>query len=348
MSGFTQILIDNKEVLGIAMSAVGVIKTAHDVIRSRSRASNREKLLLRIQGLMAVSQAASSGLLVADQQSTEYSALAKSQLADALKEFGSTSEKVREYQVLEERLTPLQSAFLLYRPIGIRGWISQVLSWLSALALALMLFGTWLPDDGDGPPSWTAFAHSWSDPNAIVGSLLPLGLFLLLRQWALSERRKTLRKRLGIARRHHGSSWETIAAVVYGLCGLASLSGAVVFARSDVVASVKFAWFGALIVGAGLALFCSGRLRTFKLTLRLKGALGLFAITVILFCAIVFDAGGIVLKEYRHDVLGYWRKWVEEPWIPMLFLSFAVLPLYAGARCVRSAWPRDANPLLEE
>jgi hypothetical protein len=194
MSDFTQMLIDHKDVLGISVSAVGVIKTAH-VIRSRSRASNREKLLLRIQGLLAVSHAANSGLLTDDERPTDYSDLAKLQLTDALKEFGSTSEKVVKYQALESRLGAPQSAFLLYRPVGVRGWISQILSWLSALLLALTFFGTWLPDDGDGPPSWAAFVHSWRDPNAILGLLLPLGLFLLLRQCGLSERKKSLKKR---------------------------------------------------------------------------------------------------------------------------------------------------------
>jgi hypothetical protein len=50
-----------------------------------------------------------------------------------------------------------------------------------------------------------------------------------------------------------------------------------------------------------------------------------------------FNIGGTMLAEFRGDVIGYWRHWIEEPWIPLVFVPLAALPLYAGIRCVLAA-----------
>ena len=58
---------------------------------------------------------------------------------------------------------------------------------------------------------------------------------------------------------------------------------------------------------------------------------------------IVFNVEGIVLKEYAHDRLGYWRQFGTDPILPLIILPFAALPFYAAIRCMRTRKARELS-----
>jgi hypothetical protein len=195
VSDIVQFLLDHKEALGLATSVVGVFKTAYDMIQSRSRASARDKLLLRVQGLMAVRQAMNSEGATEGQQLADLPNLVKLQLSEALSGFAKASKEVTEKQVFRGETGLFQRTFLLYKPTGLRVWVPQTLTWLTASCIPFFLLGTSIADEGDGSPSWAAFVQNWErDPPTYFGLLFLLGVFLLVRSWAISERRRYLQK----------------------------------------------------------------------------------------------------------------------------------------------------------
>lgn len=146
LSEIIESLKAHKEYLGVATSAIGIAKTAYDVIQARTRSSTRDRLLKRIQGLVAA-QRAFSGLdsggnheLVNIGRDIEW------QISETLVDLGQASKAVRETRTTDGKLGLLQRVFLLYLPKGVKGWISHVICWLSEAMLCLMFLGTWVSD----------------------------------------------------------------------------------------------------------------------------------------------------------------------------------------------------------
>jgi hypothetical protein len=336
MPDIVQVLLDHKEVLGVATSAVGVVKTAYDMIQSRSRASTRDKWLMRIQALVATRQALNIESAADSHHSTDLGDLVESQLSEALSGFAKASQEVREKQAVRGELGLFQRAFVLYKPASTRAWVPHMICWLIALFVPFFFLGTSLPDGGD-EPSWAAFVQSWKDPDIYFGFLFFVGVFLLARLWAVSERKINLKKQGTIALPPASFRLATVAALVYGVCGVAFLVGAGVVGLGDVAAGVRFGVFGVIIAGCAVTVEVWGKLRDRKISLTTKGAIFLLLPAILLALVIMFDVDGIVLNEFRHDVFGYWRSWIHEPAGPLLAIPVVALPVYAGFCCLRSA-----------
>jgi len=331
-------LIDHKEVIGIVTGVAGVCRTAYDVIQSRSRAAKRDKLLLRIQGLSAAEKALASADL--GDRANDFGLTKESVAAEmlaALAELAAVSRRVEEKQVADGELGLLQRVFLLYKPVGVRAWIAHILCWLSLLGMPFYLIATWFPWEGEGEGSFTTFVLNWKNPEVYFGGLFYLGLFLFARLWGLYERKRTLRKQPGPAP-------ATVAAWLYGAMGVGLVVGAVAARMEDGTGGLRLGVFGVIVGCCGLTLGACGRLRDQTFSLTTTKALILLLPPVALALTIVFDIGGIVLKDFGHDLLGYWRAWGSEPILPLLFLPLAVIPVYAGVRCLqRARRPTEPN-----
>jgi hypothetical protein len=446
-------LLNHKEVFGVAASAVGVVKTAYDILQSRSRASTRDKLLLRIQGLEAARQAMSREDAAASQHSVDTAEAVRSQLSEALAQLAKISQGAGEKSVAEGGLRLIQRVFLLYRPattrawlphsicwllsllfpfyllgislsngvngnpswatlaqnlknpdtyygllffLGIfllarswgvwerntyqqkqipiavqaealpqlakvpmeakegpiaerglglfqrvfllykpatmRAWIPHTICWLLALLISGYLLSSWLPDEDNGNSSWANFVQNWKNPDTYYVLVFLLGIFLLARSWGVWERKTYQRKKGPTSIPSDGFRLTTVAAVLYGLVGVGFLFGEVAFAVGP-----GFGVFGAVIAASGLTLYVWGKLADRKVPLTIRKAIFLLLPAVLLALVSIFDIDGIIVQDFRHNILGYWRSWIDEPAVPVFLLPFATLPLYAGVRCIRSA-----------
>ena len=320
MSDFLGTIASHKEIIGVVGSvitgSVGVAKTLSEVLRGRSRISERDKLLERIQRLLAVQQGMTSVSLDAGLEAIH------SDLASALAEFDTVSQKVRERQDFSD-LGLFQRAFLLFRPSSVGGWVAHLACWSLELILPLGFFGTWLSEDGD-EASWTVFVQNWKDPATYIAFSFFIGLFLLARLWAIADRKRSLRK--GTARNNAtGFPWRAVFAVVYGIIALTSIVAAVALMGSDAGAGVRFGIFG-INVGA-----CAGILYPLKTRKSTPGRSRNWLYLLppaILVLIVIFDVGGIVLKQSANDPLSYWRYWRSEPYLPLFCIPFAALPFY--------------------
>jgi hypothetical protein len=341
MQDVIQYVIDHSKFLGIVTGAVGVMKTASDVIRSRSNASIRDKLLLRIQGLVAVRQAMGSQDASERQQFTDVGNIVNAQISEALSQFSRASQEARGRQLEEGELGLVQRLFLLYKPPTARAWIAQIICWLVALSFPFFVLGTWFPTEGDGDGSWAVFVQNWSDPDIYFTFLFLLGVFLLARSWGVSEQNRYLRKQGPSTLPRTGFRLPTLVALFYSLCGVAYLVGAVAIgsgdSRAGSRAGIKIGVAGLIILACGPPIYFWGKLYDRKIPLTIKIAALLLSPTILLALVCVFDIGGIILKEFPFNPIGYWRSWAQEPAVPILSLSFAALPVYAGICCLRSA-----------
>jgi len=263
-------------------------------------------------------------------------AVVKSQLSEALTQLAGASEEVREKQVVEGRMGLFQRAFLLYKPASARAWVPHIICWLTALLLFLFFLGTWAPNE-DGTSPWATFVQNWKDPDTYFSFLFFLGIFLLVRLWGVSERKRYLRNQGSIAGPQRSFPLATLVALLYAVCGVAFLVGAVVLGRDDATVGIKFGVFGVIVGGCGPTLHVWSNLGNRTGALGTWKAIFLFLPPVLLAISIIFDIGGIVVKEFHHDVFGYWRSWIREPIVPLFLIPIAALPVYAGIRCLRFA-----------
>jgi hypothetical protein len=332
MADVLQYLIDHSKFLGIVTSAVGVLKTASDMIRSRSRASIRDKLLLRIQGLMAARQAMSSEEAQDNQRFADTRNIVDWQISDALSQFASASQEAKGKQLEEGKLGLIQRILLLYKPPTARAWIPHIFCWLIALSLPLFVLGTWFPAEGEGDGSWAIFVQNWKDPDFYFSFLFLFGLFLLIRSWGVSERNRYLRKNGPSAALGMGFRIQTIVALFYELCGMAFLVTGIVIGPSDARGGIKIGVIGLIIIGSGVPIYVWGKLRDRKMSLTTKKMIFLMLPAILLALVCVFDIEGIIVKEFSFNPIGYWRSWIQEPAIPLLVLPFAALPMYGAVR----------------
>src|ERR1700685_2529522 len=100
---------------------IGVAKTVSEVFEGRSLELERDKLLVRIQGLVAVRLEFGTDENI------------KSQIDEAKGKFIAISQKLTEHAIKAAGLTVPQRAFLLYKPPNALAWIPHILYWLNVL-----------------------------------------------------------------------------------------------------------------------------------------------------------------------------------------------------------------------
>jgi hypothetical protein len=336
MSGITELFTHYKDILGFAGSTVagvlGIGKTVSEIIRGRSRASQNEKLLSRIQSLLAVRQAMAAGSLPVGVSIAPIDA----DLAVTLRDFAQGSAQQKERQELKGDLSLFERVFLLYRPVGVRTWVAQCFFWLLCIFLPLAFMGTWFSEDSE-EPALAAFKANWKDPGIIFTFLFFFGLLLLSRSWAVSERRKYLEAHGSLPGRMGGFGFGTLAAILYGALGIAAVVGGIFMIREDLHGGLKICILGLVVAGCGLTLRAWDSLSRRSGRRTMAKAMLLASPAFLLMVAFIFNIDGIVLKTYAHDLLGYWHQFASEPIIPFVILPAAALPLYAAFRCVRAA-----------
>lgn len=351
MSGVLQFLLTHKEQFSIATGAVGVLKTTYDVIQSRSRPSTIDKLLQRIQGLKAAVEVIRGDPAGAGPNADQTVRKLESQLAAALLKLATLSEGspgttpvVPPVAITSQVATEMPAAFgsprvgffrrvfLLYRPPSVIAWVPHIICWALELLVPFALFGASIPDKGDQTVSWHVFVQNLRDADLLYALVFFLGVFLLARSWAVRERKLHQPKRPLTATTPKHFPLVTILAILYGLVGFGLLVGTLYGDRGF----GRLGAFGLIVVGCGLTVYVWGRLRDGKSFLTKTKAILLFLPTILLVLVAVFDIDGIIVKDFAHDILGYWRSWVDQPAVPALLFSFVALPLYAGIRCLRS------------
>jgi hypothetical protein len=171
---------------------IGVAKTVSEVFEGRSLELERDKLLVRIQGLVAVRLEFGTDENI------------KSQIDEAKGKFIAISQKLTEHAIKAAGLTVPQRAFLLYKPPNALAWIPHILYWLNVLIFPYFVSKQWDENRFD----------------AIPGILFYVGLLLLIRQWGLVERKRHIQGQ-------NPSKWLDwfwhLTAVLYGLIALAFL-----------------------------------------------------------------------------------------------------------------------------
>jgi hypothetical protein len=338
MSDIVQVLLAHKELIGIVTSAAGVLKTGYDVIQSRSRASTRDKLLIRIQGLVAARQALGDERLAGTLGTNSTAALLNSELSKAMSALAQATQRVREKQETDGGLGLCQRIFLLYKPVGARAWVASIICWLALLAMPFYVVATWYPWDEEGEGSLTTFVQNWKNPEVYLGGLFYLGVFLLARLWGLSERNRRLRNLDSKGAAGGGFAPAVVAAWLYWALGLIFIIAAVPAGLEDWVRGTWFGLFGALTAACGLTLYTWGKLHDPSVSVKPAKALVQLSPPLLLFFTVIFNIHGVVRKDFSHDLIGYWRNWAREPVIPLFLTPLATLPVYAGLRCLQRAF----------
>jgi hypothetical protein len=290
-----------------------------------------DKLLTRIQGLTAVHQAITTG----NPPEEAITQAVDHELTDALRLFAETSRQQKERQALRGDLSPFQRIFLWYRPIGGKAWAAHLLFWLTAVTLSLAFFGTWF-SEGSEEPSWQGFVDNWKEPDMYFGFFFLLGVLLLSRLWALSERKSYVMKHGSPAKWHSGFGIRTIAGILYGALGVALFFYGGSLLQSDIRGAIKMGAVGIVLAGCGLALRAWDSLGDRESPMTTRKAVLLSVPAAMLAVIVLFDVEGIILKEYSTDVLSYWRRFLSEPVIPLVILPLTALPVIAAIRCLQA------------
>jgi hypothetical protein len=159
-----QFISRNKELVDVVAGVVTVIAFAYTVaegLERRSLESKRDKLLIRIQGLIAVRQE------VGDKD-------IQWQLEVSRAEFARVSARLAKHSQAATELAFFRRVFLLYQPPNRLAWIPHILYWLNIVALGFYIATRW----------------NERDYTTILGLFFYLGILLLVRQWGLSELRR--------------------------------------------------------------------------------------------------------------------------------------------------------------
>jgi len=232
MSDLVKWVTDHDKILGLiggaASGGFAIAKSIYDFIQSRSSDALREKLLREIQGLRIARDEANA---VGTSINSQYLASLNEQLSQAVAKLAKVESVVQETKVVDE-LGWFRRAFLLFKPATIWGWVVHVICWFCLLVFVVSPFTDWSTD-----------LKSTSDYFIFFGFYI--GVFLLSRQWGISERRKYLRGRGTVAapakdmivaavpKERTFYMFPMVTAGFYALAGLASVVGAVVNTISD-------------------------------------------------------------------------------------------------------------------
>ena len=333
MSGLAEAFNQYKEFLAFTGSAfagtLGIAKTVSEIVRSR--VSVNDKLLTRIQALTAIRQAITAGNPpdAAVMQAVDY------ELTDALRTFAETSLEQKERQALRGNLTLFQRTFLWYRPIGAKAWAAHLLFWLVAIFLPLAFFGTWF-SEGSEDPTWEGFVANWKEPGMYFAFFFFLGVLLLSRLWALTQRKNYVMKHSIPTESQRGLGVRTIAAILYGALGVALFLYGGSLLPNDLRGGGKMVAAGIVIAGSGLTLRQWDSIGNPGASITTKKGLLLALPALLLAIIVLFDVGGIILQEYSDDVWGYWRRMVSEPVIPLVILPLTALPVIGAIRCLQA------------
>ena len=338
-----------REILAFTGSALagtlGIAKTVSEILRSR--VSVRDKLLTRIQGLIALRQSITGG----NPPNATVTEAVEYELTDALRAFAETSRDQKERQALRGTLTLFQRTFLWYRPIETKAWAAHLLFWLVAVFLPLAFFGTWF-SEGSEEPSWEGFVASWKEPGTYFSFFFFLGVLLLARLWALSERKKYVTRPSLSAKSHSRFGLRTIAGILYGALGVALFLYAGSLLPNDLRGAGKMLAVGVVVAGCGLTLQQWDAVQNPESSMNTKKAVLLALPAALLAIIVLFDVEGIVLKDYTGDVLGYWHRFLTEPVIILVIIPLTVLPMIGAIRCFQKAktecrkaeWMADRQP----
>lgn len=115
-----------------------------------------------------------------------------------------------------------------------------------------------------------------------------------------------------------------VAAILYAWAGLAAVIG------GFTTGGVRLAALGVITIWITFTLAMWKKLTAHVASLGRHQATLLLPPPVFLALTFIFNRGGMVENQFRGDFVDYWPSWMADPFIPLLSVPFAALPLYAG------------------
>ena len=130
-----------------------------------------------------------------------------------------------------------------------------------------------------------------------------------------------------------GSKWGAVLVWFFVIVGVMLVVGAVASGIKSLATGLRSAVIGLLIALCAFPLRKSGKPRGDGDTIGvvgLKKTAALHGPAILLAVLVLFNIGGVVRDEFRHDILGYWHSWLIQPTLPLVLILFAAVSLIAG------------------
>jgi hypothetical protein len=209
----------------------------------------------------------------------------------------------------------IQDVLLLYKPLTRRAWIPHILFWVLAVVTPFVLIEV---------------AEDESRSHKALWDFFFIGLLVMVWLWGAAERKRKLQNQTPVP----------VAAILYAWVGISALVGGFfLLANRDFSGGARLVSFGVIVTGCAYTLAMWSKLTAHVPSLDKHKATLLLLPPLLLALTFILNAGGIVENEFRGDFVGYWRSWIANPFIPLLFFPFAALPLYAGITCLNRTTP---------
>jgi hypothetical protein len=213
---------DFVDAVGVTITLFGFIYSVSESLERRSLESKRDKLLIRIQGLLAVRQEVGESNVLW-------------QLEASRAEFARVSQRLAKHSQGAARYGFFRQFLLLYRPPNTLAWIPHLLYWLDIIALCFYSATRW---------------HE-RDSSTVLGLLFYVAIALLVRQWGLSELQR-------LSEEHNPSGWPnrfwSFAGYFYWFAGFMFLAGVIHAAYSrQIKGAVTLAGVCTIVLGCAVA-----------------------------------------------------------------------------------------------
>jgi hypothetical protein len=187
------------ELIVKVFATLGAIVTAVDKVgtylQNRSLPAKQKDELLRISRSLSLLRGLSSPLGVSDDRLTDLKRQLHEMLSTSSRSLALVNALITE-QVdnPDNQLSFVQRALMLYRPLGVRGWIAHVLGWIFLVFIPMYVFGLGIVTDHF---QIEQFKESLKGTDNYLGFGTVIFMYVIFNRWSLAERRWRIRKAVG-------------------------------------------------------------------------------------------------------------------------------------------------------